>query len=141
MTTADDPPGPLATGREAGSSDAIARLADHPHRRYDPLRDEWLLVSAARTQRPWQGKQEAPGAATALEYDPTCYLCPRNTRANGEVNADYEQTYVFTNDFAALRPDSPDQRLAHGLLRAEVETGTCRVLCFSRRHDFTLAGM
>jgi len=141
VTTGDDPPKPLATGTEAGPSDAIAGLAGHPHRRYDPLRDEWLLVSAARTQRPWQGKQETPGAAAALAYDPTCYLCPGNTRANGEVNPDYEQTYVFTNDFAALRPDSPDQRLAHGLLRAEVETGTCRVPCFSRRHDLTLAGM
>jgi UDPglucose--hexose-1-phosphate uridylyltransferase len=97
--------------------------------------------SAARTQRPWQGREEAPPVAPAVEYDPSCYLCPGNQRANGQRNPDYEDTFVFTNDFAALLPDSPDERMAHGLLRAEVEAGTCRVLCFSRRHDLTLAGM
>jgi UDPglucose--hexose-1-phosphate uridylyltransferase len=119
----------------------VERLARHPHRRYNPLLDEWLLVSAARTQRPWQGREEAASAETTLEYDPSCYLCPRNRRANGETNPDYEDTFVFTNDFAALLPGSPDDGLAHGLLRAEVEAGTCRVLCFSRRHDLTLARM
>jgi UDPglucose--hexose-1-phosphate uridylyltransferase len=125
----------------ASQSTLVAGLSDHPHRRYNPLLDEWLLVSAARTKRPWQGKEETPPAATLVPYDPTCYLCPGNRRANGQVNPDYEHTYVFTNDFAALQPDSPDERMEQGLLRAEVEAGTCRVLCFSRRHDVTLAGM
>jgi UDPglucose--hexose-1-phosphate uridylyltransferase len=82
-----------------------------------------------------------PPAAPILEYDPSCYLCPGNRRAKGQANPDYDDTFVFTNDFAALHPDSPDQRLEQGLLRAEVEAGTCRVLCFSRRHDLTLADM
>jgi UDPglucose--hexose-1-phosphate uridylyltransferase len=116
-------------------------LARHPHRRYNPLLDEWLLVSSERTQRPWQGREEVPPDTPVLQYDPTCYLCPGNRRANGQANPDYGDTFVFTNDFAALRPDSPDERLEQGLLRAEVEAGTCRVLCFSRRHDLTLAGM
>ena len=129
----------MTTGPRA--SDPVAELGDHPHRRYNPLLDEWLLVSAARTQRPWQGKEETTPTAPALRYDPTCYLCPGNPRAGGQVNPDYEQTFVFTNDFAALQPGSPDRRMEQGLLRAEVEAGTCRVLCFSRRHDLTLAGM
>jgi UDPglucose--hexose-1-phosphate uridylyltransferase len=112
-----------------------------PHRRFDPLRAEWVLVSAGRTKRPWQGQQEGRPAESRPSYDPDCYLCPRNTRANGETNPDYPSTFVFTNDFAALRPDAGDREEADGLLRAETEPGTCRVICFSPRHDLTLAEM
>jgi UDPglucose--hexose-1-phosphate uridylyltransferase len=136
------------TGREragvAGAGEVgtgLAALAREPHRRYNPLLDEWVLVSAERTRRPWQGRQEPPANGAIPAYDPTCYLCPGNRRANGEVNPDYPETFVFTNDFAALRPDSPDIEIDDGLLRASVERGTCRVLCFSRRHDLTLAAM
>jgi UDPglucose--hexose-1-phosphate uridylyltransferase len=122
-------------------TDPFAPLARHPHRRYNPLLDEWNLVSAGRTLRPWQGREEAPPPEDATAYDPTCYLCPGNRRANGATNPEYDSTFVFTNDFAALRPDAPDRRVARGMLIAEGETGTCRVLCFSRRHDLTLAGM
>jgi UDPglucose--hexose-1-phosphate uridylyltransferase len=122
-------------------ADPFARLARHPHRRYNPLLDEWILVSAGRTRRPWQGREEEPPPEDVPAYDPTCYLCPGNRRANGEANPDYESTFVFTNDFAALRPTSSDERIERDLLRAEGEAGTCRVICFSRRHDLTLAGM
>ena len=117
-------------------------LPSGPHRRYDPLADEWVLVSAGRTKRPWLGSRE--GGAIVDErpvFDPDCYLCPGTTRANGERNPDYTSTYVFTNDFAALRPDAGDERLEEGLLRAEAQPGTCRVLCFSPRHDLTLTRM
>lgn len=122
-------------------STELDRLAGAPHRRYDPLNDEWVLVSAGRTARPWLGRREGKPPADLPPYDPTCYLCPGNTRANGDTNPEYADTFVFTNDFAALRPDSPDDRFADGLLRAEGERGTCRVLCFSPRHDLTLALM
>ena len=111
------------------------------HRRYDPLTDEWVLVSAGRTQRPWQGPIEASPVPDRPPYDPTCYLCPGNQRANGARNPEYDATFVFTNDFAALSPDVPDERFEDGLLRAETERGTCRVLCFSPRHDLTLSDM
>ena len=116
-------------------------LFSDPHRRYDPLRGEWVLVSPGRTNRPWQGGEERPQVERRPEYDPTCYLCPGNTRANGERNPPYESTFVFTNDFAALRPATSDATFEDGLLRAEGERGTCRVICFSPRHDLTLAGM
>ncbi len=130
-------PAPAARPSRGG----FATLTREPHRRYNPLLDEWVLVSAERTRRPWQGKQEAPPPERRLPYDPDCYLCPGNKRANGERNPDYAETYVFTNDFAALRPGTGTDRVTDGLLVAEGEAGTCRVICFSRRHDLTLAVM
>ncbi|MEJ7749510.1 MAG: UDP-glucose--hexose-1-phosphate uridylyltransferase, partial [Candidatus Limnocylindrales bacterium] len=117
------------------------RLLSGPHRRYNPLSDEWVLVSADRTNRPWQGGTEAAAADDRPAYDPSCYLCPGNRRANGQTNPPYQDTFVFTNDFAALRPDVAEDRVADGLLLAESEAGTCRVLCFSPRHDLTMARM
>lgn len=115
-----------------------------PHRRYNPLTGEYVLVSPHRMNRPWQGKQEPPQRDVRLEYDPDCYLCPGNSRVGGEQNPDYETTYVFTNDFQALLPDAdaddtPDDY--HPLLNAQTVRGTCRVLCFSPRHDLTLPEM
>ncbi len=112
-----------------------------PHRRYNALTDEWLLVSAERTNRPWLGRVEAPPAAETPTYDPSCYLCPGNKRVNGAQNPKYDSTFVFTNDFAALRPDAPDATISEGLVQAKSERGTCQVLCFSPRHDLSLSRM
>lgn len=120
---------------------AFDRLRNEPHRRFNALIDEWILVSAGRTRRPWQGRRESAGQESARSYDPTCYLCPGNVRANGERNPAYDATFVFTNDFSALRPGTPTDRIDDGLLRAEGEEGACHVLCFSPRHDQTLALM
>src|SRR5215212_10737671 len=96
--------------------DASADVLAGPHRRYNPLSDEWVLVSAGRTRRPWLGGREATTTETRPRYDPECYLCPGNTRADGSTNPDYAKTFVFTNDFAALRPDSATGRAEDGLL-------------------------
>ncbi len=114
----------------------------HPHRRFNPLTREWVLVSPHRTQRPWQGQIEREARPAAHAYDPKCYLCPGNSRVGGVRNPAYTSTFVFENDFAALKPDTPGFRHEEaGLLVAASEPGNCRVVCFSPRHDLTLARM
>ena len=112
--------------------------AEHPHRRYDPLSDTWLLVSPHRAKRPWQGAEEVPDTTRPPAHDPGCYLCAGNTRVNGERNPDYTGPYVFRNDFAALLPDTPAPDMGSGLFRAEQATGEARVICFSPDHGRTL---
>lgn len=117
-------------------------LPTAPHRRYNPLSDHDVLVSAGRAQRPWQGEVEPFAAVRRPVYDADCYLCPGNERAGGVRNPDYDSTFAFDNDFAALRPDVVEEVIEpHPLMRATTQPGTCRVLCFSPRHDLTLALM
>ncbi len=117
-------------------------LATHPHRRFNPMTREWVLVSPHRTQRPWQGQVEDVPPETQATFDPGCYLCPGNVRAGGARNPAYTRTFVFDNDFAALKPDTPTQEIQEkGLFVAHSEVGRCRVVCFSPRHDLTMARM
>lgn len=117
-------------------------LTKYPHRRFNPLLREWVLVSPHRNERPWQGQVEATPPANIPQYDPTCYMCPRNKRSTGAANRDYKNVFVFDNDFPALLPNGPNANSnVKNLLIAESETGICRVLCFSPRHDLTLAQM
>jgi len=113
-----------------------------PHRRWNPLLREWVLVSPHRTQRPWQGQVEKIAAVSRPKYDPECYLCPRNSRAGGHRNPDYKTTFVFDNDYAALVPQVPAGEIdKECLIRAKTERGICRVICFSPRHDLTISNM
>jgi UDPglucose--hexose-1-phosphate uridylyltransferase len=120
------------------------KLTDDPHRRLNALTNEWVLVSPQRVTRPWQGEVAQSQTAAEPAYDPNCYLCPGNARAGGIRNPAYSSTFVFENDFAALKPQTPPSRLDAdnmGLVVAESEPGICRVICFSPRHDLTLATM
>lgn len=111
---------------------------EHPHRRFNPLTGDWVLVSPHRARRPWLGEEEAPEVAAQPSFDPGCYLCPGNRRAAGAVNPSYTGVHVFDNDFPALLPDAPGPENADAILRAEAARGTCRVLCFSPDHALTL---
>ncbi len=129
----------------AASSSALTAMLETlkaPHRRYNPLLDEWVLCSPHRLERPWQGKVEDQPDETRPEYDPSCYLCPGNVRASGKSNPAYTATHAFDNDFPALLPESAAAAKEEDrLLMAEPATGQCRVICFSPRHDLTLAEM
>ncbi len=126
-----------------------------PHRRFNPLTDDWVLVSPQRTQRPWRGQVEKLPQVDIPDYDPNCYLCPGNARSGGKVNPDYSSTFVFDNDFPALLPveavdftnrgvkqgrgelgfSPTNQDLPSDLFKVEGEPGICRVVCFSPRHN------
>src|SRR5467141_3297488 len=122
--------------------DDASVLQEAPHRRFNPLTREWVLVSPHRTKRPWLGRVEKQGGADLPAYDPNCYLCPGNERADGARNPKYSSTFAFDNDFAALLPDGPHFEIDEGgLLVARAERGICRVICFSPRHDLTIPRM
>ncbi|MBP6182054.1 UDP-glucose--hexose-1-phosphate uridylyltransferase [Flavobacterium sp.] len=127
-------------------------INEDPHRRYNPLINEWVLVSPHRSKRPWQGQNETVTSDELPEYDPTCYLCPGNVRANGEVNPKYENAFVFENDFAALKQEeiifeenkndpSDSEQAKQTFFKAKPERGISRVVCFSPKHNLTLPEM
>jgi len=117
-------------------------LKELPHRRFNPLTGAWVLVSPHRTERPWQGQVEKVQVEIPPSYDPDCYMCPRNKRAAGARNPDYQNTFIFDNDYSALLPGTSQGGMdQEGLLVAASETGICRVLCFSPRHDLTISRM
>ena len=111
---------------------------EHPHRRYNPLIEEWVLVSPHRAKRPWQGQVETLDEQQKPAYDKDCFLCAGNTRINGEINDQYEDTFVFTNDFAAIKQDTPVVTNDDPLFKMATEQGESRVICFSPDHSKTL---
>ena len=117
-------------------------LQDQSHKRLNILTQEWVLVSPHRAKRPWQGQNELVPQESLPSYDKDCYLCAGNKRIGGEINPDYKDVFVFTNDFAALqKSESPTTNLKQGLFIAEAEEGLCKVICFSPDHSKSLANL
>jgi UDPglucose--hexose-1-phosphate uridylyltransferase len=116
-------------------------LQNYSHKRFNILTGEWALVSPHRAKRPWQGQEEEQTSAKRPSHDENCYLCAGNMKANGEINPNYKDVYVFTNDFPALQKDSKSFLIQDGLLQAQGEQGICKVICFSPDHSKSLADM
>lgn len=108
--------------------------------RWHPLREEWVIVAAHRQGRPWKG-ETVPGPQAELpEYVADCYLCPGNVRASGKHNPNYQQTFVFDNDHPCVGLSAPLKLdIAPGIYRNRPATGVARVLCYSPKHNLTLA--
>lgn len=120
----------------------MLNFSEYPHRRKNLLTGEFVLVSPHRSKRPWQGQVEDVVSLERPTYDPDCYLCPSNKRADGTQNPSYTDSFVFVNDFSALLVDTPNEVYDDdGLLYAESERGICKVIAFSPRHDLTLPEM
>ncbi|MFT4577098.1 MAG: UDPglucose--hexose-1-phosphate uridylyltransferase, partial [Polaribacter sp.] len=119
----------------------LDNLQTHTHKRYNILTGEWVLVSPHRSKRPWQGQEEESSKERRPSYDENCYLCANNIRANGDKNPDYNDVFVFENDFAAIPNTNNPFTLNDGLLKAESEQGICKVICFSPDHSKSIAEM
>ncbi len=112
------------------------------HRRYNPLLDEWVLCSPGRLHRPWLGERDSAPAGEPPSFDPACYLCPGNARAEGARNPDYRGVFLFDNDYPALSEGAaPSGSAPHPLLVEVPESGRCRVISFSERHDRHLGSL
>lgn len=122
-------------------------LTDHSHARYNPLTESWVLVSPHRAKRPWLGQQEKPTKNDIPEYDEKCYLCPGNKRATGGQNPDYKTTYIFPNDYPAVKLDQPEYKsddqdpLKEKLFKLQGVKGNCFVICFSPNHSLSFPQM
>jgi len=108
--------------------------------RWHPLREEWVIIAAHRQNRPWTGETIQNSATELPEYDPACFFCPGNMRVSGQQNPNYEQTYVFDNDHACVSWAAPAiSKKETGVYKTAPAHGVARVVCYSPKHNLTLA--
>jgi UDPglucose--hexose-1-phosphate uridylyltransferase len=124
------------------SAESASRDAVVWEERWHPLREEWVIIAAHRQDRPWVGEKLSPPAERAPSYVPDCYLCPGNARVGGRRNPNYTGTFAFDNDHPCVGPDAPENlRSPPRPYRNRRADGLARVICYSPRHDLTLAEM
>jgi UDPglucose--hexose-1-phosphate uridylyltransferase len=109
--------------------------------RWHPLREEWVIIAAHRQDRPWHGERSgSTSSRNAAEYLADCYLCPGNPRVGGSRNENYADIFVFDNDHPCVGPDAPRElETPAGIFRNRTADGVARVLCYSPKHNATLA--
>ena len=108
--------------------------------RWHPLREEWVVVAAHRQNRPWSGEMVENSEITVPEYIDDCYLCPRNERVSGSFNEDYTGVYVFNNDLPCVGADAPiELETPAGIYKNRPANGIARVICYSPKHNLSLA--
>jgi UDPglucose--hexose-1-phosphate uridylyltransferase len=108
--------------------------------RWHPLREEWVIVAAHRQERPWSGEIIVTNENALHEYVPDCFLCPGNLRVSGKSNPHYDGIYVFDNDHPSVAIDAPSTgRSSAEFYRSRPATGCSRVVCYSPKHNSTLA--
>jgi UDPglucose--hexose-1-phosphate uridylyltransferase len=108
--------------------------------RWHPLREEWVIIAAHRQNRPWNGETLDHPRLEVPSYVADCYLCPGNTRVSGNKNENYSHTFVFDNDHPCVGLEaSNDLAPTSGLFRSQPARGIARVVCYSPRHNLSLA--
>ena len=117
----------------------MSNMGNNWERRWHPLLQEWVILAATTSGRPWSGDKVKDEQGDKPEHDPSCYLCPGVKRASGNVNPDYKKPFAFTNDFPSFSLDAPDAQRNDPFEITEPVHGTCRVVCFTPRHNLTMA--
>ena len=108
--------------------------------RWHPLREEWVIIAAHRQDRPWLGETRTGPPAHIPEHVADCYFCPGNLRVSGVRNPEYRRGFVFDNDHPCVGVDSPRElQPAPGIYRNRPAEGLARVVCYSPKHNVTLA--
>jgi len=109
-------------------------------RRWHPLLSQWVLIAAHRQDRPWAGERVEDVTGARAAYDPSCYLCPGNTRIGGERNPDFRDVHAFDNDRPSLSTGAPATLApATAPYRRASAFGCTRVLCYTPRHDLPMS--
>ena len=108
-------------------------------KRWHPLREEWVVYSAHRNSRPWQGAGLIKDVLAPV-YDPSCYLCPGNRRVSGNANPDYPGVFVFENDHPVVGREAPEVN-SHSFYQKAKANGVAKVVCYDPRHNVTLSQM
>src|SRR5213593_633625 len=125
---------------QSGDETEVARGDAVWEERWHPLREEWVIVAAHRQDRPWSGETVPHDQQPVPTYVEDCYLCPGNPRVSGTINPAYDGVFVFDNDHPSVGMNAPaDLSAATGIYQNRPAQGIARVVCYTPRHDLSLA--